>query len=262
MRQRDRRRRREAREIGRLQIPVQRFFEPEDAVRLYAMGKLDAVSEIVGRVHVEHQLRLLADGGAHRANPLDIGGDAAEPGLQLDGAITQLDELCHLFGIGRVRRARPVIAAGRIRDERPVLAAEQSPDRQTGGPALQIPKRDIDPGDCCHNRGALAARHRRRQPVLALDDAGPRRRQREEPSPHRFMRQRIHAVHDLSETRDPVADARYRRAMDFTIPGEPVIGFDRNENDRPRLQFLMRGPHRLRPRHRDRIRRNRRDAHH
>ena len=66
MRQRDRRRRREPREIGRLQIPVQRLLEPEDAVRLDAAGELDAVRQIVGRVHVEHQVGLLADRGAHR----------------------------------------------------------------------------------------------------------------------------------------------------------------------------------------------------
>ena len=39
MRQRDRRRRRETREIGRLQVPVQRFFEPEDALRFDAAAK-------------------------------------------------------------------------------------------------------------------------------------------------------------------------------------------------------------------------------
>ena len=56
MRQRDRRRRREPREIGRLQIPVQRLLEPEDALRLDAPRELDAVRQIVGRVHVEHQV--------------------------------------------------------------------------------------------------------------------------------------------------------------------------------------------------------------
>ena len=53
MRQGDRRRRGEPREIGRLQIPVQRLLEPEDAMGLDPMRELDAVGQIVGRVHVE-----------------------------------------------------------------------------------------------------------------------------------------------------------------------------------------------------------------
>ena len=44
------------REIGRLQVPVQRLLEPEDAVRLDPPRELDAVGQIVRRVHVEHQI--------------------------------------------------------------------------------------------------------------------------------------------------------------------------------------------------------------
>ena len=43
MRQRDRRRRRQPSEIGRLQILMQRLFEPEDPVRLDRTGKFHAV---------------------------------------------------------------------------------------------------------------------------------------------------------------------------------------------------------------------------
>src|SRR5271163_4520055 len=43
MRQRDRGRRRQPSEISRLQIPMQRLFEPEDPVRLDRTGKFDAV---------------------------------------------------------------------------------------------------------------------------------------------------------------------------------------------------------------------------
>ena len=54
MRQWDMSRRRQPGEIGRLQIPMQRFFEPEDPMRLDRMGKIDAVRHIVRRIHVEH----------------------------------------------------------------------------------------------------------------------------------------------------------------------------------------------------------------
>ena len=55
MRQRDWGRRREAGEIGRLKVPMQRLFEPEDPVRLDGMRKFDAVGQIVARIHVQHQ---------------------------------------------------------------------------------------------------------------------------------------------------------------------------------------------------------------
>ena len=92
MGQRDRGRRRQTREIGRLQVPVQRLLEPEDAMRLDRMGKFDAVRQIVGRVHVEHQQRLVADHPPHRADPLGLLGDGAGPGLELDRAVAELHE--------------------------------------------------------------------------------------------------------------------------------------------------------------------------
>ena len=70
MRQRDRRRRGKAREIGRLQIPMQGLFEPENPVRLDGAGKFDGVRQVVSRVHVEHQQRLVADRSADRTDPL------------------------------------------------------------------------------------------------------------------------------------------------------------------------------------------------
>ena len=74
MRQRDRRRRRQPSEIGRLQILMQRLVEPEDPVRLDRTGKFDAVRQVIGRVHVEHQQRLLAEVGAKLAPTIDDQG--------------------------------------------------------------------------------------------------------------------------------------------------------------------------------------------
>src|SRR5205823_11690649 len=45
--ERDRRRRRQPGEIGRLQVPMQRLLEPEDPVRLDGAGKLYAVRQVV-----------------------------------------------------------------------------------------------------------------------------------------------------------------------------------------------------------------------
>ena len=64
-------------EIGGLQVPVQRLLQPEDVERLDAVRELDAVVDIVGRVHVEHQRHVLADRLAHRAHALRLVGDGA-----------------------------------------------------------------------------------------------------------------------------------------------------------------------------------------
>ena len=110
MRQRDRRRRREPGEIGRLQIPMQRLLEPEDPVRLDGMGEFDALGQIVGRVHVEHQQGLVADRPAHRADPLGLRRNGAGAGLEFDRAVAEIEkprQLCAVIGIGCVR---PIIA--------------------------------------------------------------------------------------------------------------------------------------------------------
>ena len=91
MRQRDRRRRRQPGEISRLQIPVQRLLEPEDPVRLDGAGEVDAVRQVVGRVHVEHQQGLVADRSAHRADPVCFFSDGAGAGLELDRAVAELE---------------------------------------------------------------------------------------------------------------------------------------------------------------------------
>ena len=57
MRERDRRGRGQPGEIGRLQIPMQRLLKPEDPMRLDGTSEIDALRQIVGRVHVEHQQR-------------------------------------------------------------------------------------------------------------------------------------------------------------------------------------------------------------
>ena len=58
MRQRDRRGRAQPGEIGRLQIPMQRLLEPEYPMRLDGPCEIDALRQIVGGIHVEHQQRL------------------------------------------------------------------------------------------------------------------------------------------------------------------------------------------------------------
>ena len=68
MRQRDRSRRCQPSEIGRLQVPMKRLLKPKDPVRLDGTGNLDAVRQVVGRVHIEHHQRLVADRSAHRAD--------------------------------------------------------------------------------------------------------------------------------------------------------------------------------------------------
>src|SRR5271157_947076 len=90
--QRDRRCRCQPGEISRLQIPMQRLFEPEDPVRLDRTGKFDAVRQVVGRVHVEHQQGLVADRLAHSTDSLRFLSHGPTAGLELDRAVAEFDE--------------------------------------------------------------------------------------------------------------------------------------------------------------------------
>ena len=99
MRERDRRSRGQPGEIGRLQIPMQRLLEPEDPMRLDGTSEIDALRQIVGCVHVEHQQRLAADRPAHRADALRLLRNGAGSGLQLDGAVAEVEEARQLFDV-------------------------------------------------------------------------------------------------------------------------------------------------------------------
>ena len=139
MRQRDMGRRRQPGEIGRLQIPMQRLFEPEDLVRLDGAGAFDAVWQVVSRIHIEHQQGLVPDCPADRADPFCFLSDGAGPGFELDRAVAELDEPGQLFAVIRVGPIRPIITAGSIGKDRPVLAAKQPVDRQASGFSLDVP---------------------------------------------------------------------------------------------------------------------------
>ena len=102
MRQRDRGRRREPREIGRLQVPVQRLLQPEDVLRLDAAGEVDAVGQIVGRVHVEHQVGRVADRPAHRGDPRRLLRRRAGAAFELDRAVAELEKARQLLAVFRV----------------------------------------------------------------------------------------------------------------------------------------------------------------
>src|SRR5215472_1772079 len=99
MRQRDRCRRGEPRKIGRLQVPMQRLFEPEDPVRLDGAGEFDALRQIVGRIHVEHQQRAVADRPAYRGNASGFLRDAPSASLELHRPVAEVEKACELFAI-------------------------------------------------------------------------------------------------------------------------------------------------------------------
>src|ERR1700681_3115531 len=56
--------------VVRLQVPMQRLFEPRDVVRLDPVRKAYAVIQTIGRVHVEHQENVAPDRFAHRSHTL------------------------------------------------------------------------------------------------------------------------------------------------------------------------------------------------
>ena len=241
---------------------MQRLFEPEDPVWRDGAGKFDAVRQVVGRIHVEHQQGLVADRPAHRADPLRFLSHSAAAGLELDRAVAEFDEPRQLFAVIGVGHIRPIITTGGIGEDRPVLAAEQPVYRQAGGLPLDIPQGDVDSGDRRHHLGPLAARDGRRQAVAAGDPAWSRRGQREQFFPHRDVSQRIHPADNLTKAAHPLADPRHRRAVDFAIADEPVIGAHLGQDDVPGFALFVRGPNRLRPRHRDHVGRDRSDPGH
>ena len=122
MRQRDRGRRRQSGEIGRLQIPMQRLFEPEDPIRFDGTGEFDAVGQIVGRVHIQHQERFIANGASHSADALGFRRNGTGAGLELYRVIAKLDELRQFGTVIGVGCSRSIIPPGRIREYRPDLA--------------------------------------------------------------------------------------------------------------------------------------------
>src|SRR5258705_6958260 len=74
-------------EIRRLQIPVQRLFQPVDVERLDPAGELDAAVDVVRRVQFEHYGDVLAHGLAHQPPPPRLIRPAAGPGPSLYRAI-------------------------------------------------------------------------------------------------------------------------------------------------------------------------------
>ena len=175
----------------------------------------------------------------------------ARPRLQFDRAIAVPQHPRHLPGIVGIGGAGPIIPAGRISEERPVLAAEQTVNRHARRLALDVPQRDVDPGDRRHRLRALAARDRRRRILPPLDRTRPRRCQSEQLLPHRDLPQRVHAADNLAKPRHPLADTRHWRTVDLAITDKSVIGTQFGQDDVPGLVLFMRGPHRLRPRNRN-----------
>jgi len=76
------------------------------------------------------------------------------------------------------------------------------------------------------------------------------------------MSQRIHLADDFAETAHPFANPLHRGAMDFAIADKTVIGAHLGQDDVPGFALLVRGPNRLRPRHRDHVGRDRGDPGH
>jgi hypothetical protein len=121
--ERDRRRRRQPGEISRLQIPMQRLFEPKNPMRFDGVGEVDAVRQVVGRVHIEHQQRLIADGSSYGADPVSLCSDGAGTGLELDSPVAELKKSRQLLAVISVGCIRPIVAACRIGEDRSVLAS-------------------------------------------------------------------------------------------------------------------------------------------
>ena len=136
----------------------QRLFDEQQPERLQRLGKLlgeramHAAMEVESDVHAERLRRLDALHDLVEqfrcANPAELGGR-----IHLDRVEALV--LARLGGVGDF--VRPVAAdPGVGADLVPHLAAEHLPRRQPECPALQIPQRLLEAGECRHEDGAAA----------------------------------------------------------------------------------------------------------
>ena len=111
VRQRDRRCRGETDVVGRLQMPEQRFLQPEDVVWRDRLGEADAAGDVVRRVHIEHEQDVGTDCLAHATDARDFVLQRQCTGFQLHRAVAGGDVLREFIGVGS--RAMPLRCSSR-----------------------------------------------------------------------------------------------------------------------------------------------------
>ena len=79
---------------------MQRLFQPEQIVWRDRQCELDAPSDIVGRVHVQHEQHIGADRLADRADAGDFITQRQCAALQLDGTISIRNKAREFIGCG------------------------------------------------------------------------------------------------------------------------------------------------------------------
>ena len=160
---------RQRHEVRWLEIPVQRLFEPEDVERRDVAGEPDTRLDVIGRVHVQHQLDVRTDRFPNRARARDFVGQRQGAGLQFDRPETLADVAGQLLRAGQRGTSFDIESADRVGEHIGARAAQQPEDRLAGGLAGDVPQRDVDPRQCGHELRALVARQRRRQAVPSAD---------------------------------------------------------------------------------------------
>ena len=129
MRQWNRRCRGEADEVSRLQIPVQRFFQPEDVIGCDSLGEAYAAGDVIRCVHVQHEQHVATDRFAYPADPRDFVLQRQRTGLQLDRPVAPRDVFHEFIRILAERRTFDVVAAGGVGEDRRTGAAKQAKHR-------------------------------------------------------------------------------------------------------------------------------------
>ena len=259
--ERYRRRGRKTHIVGRLQIPVQWLLEPQDVVRCHSLGEADAAGDVVWRVHVQHQLDARTDCLAHYADARNLVRQGQRPGLQLHRAVAVGDETGELVDAAFERLAFPIVTASRIGEDLGARATQQAEHRQPDRLALQIPERNVDTADRCHDLWTLDARQRCRHAVPAAYSAGTRRGEREQLLPDLGMPQRVHAGDHPGEGVHQIADQLLWPTGNLAEADHALVGAHLDQHDLVALHALMRGPARLCIGHRQRMGTNFGDLH-
>ena len=223
------------REIRRLQIPVQRLFQPKDVVRRNRACELDTCGQVVRGIHVEHQRNVRANGCARGGNARDFILDRAGASLEFDRCVTARDEAGEFVCARREFCAFNVVTAGAIGKHRFVLRAEQLVHRHAGSFTLNVPQRHVDAADGRHDLRTRPARQTARAGVL------PGRGECEKFLPHSHMRQRIHADNVWRELHYPRGDVLHRRAAHLAVSFDAVAGDDFDQQQRHVVARLVRG---------------------
>ena len=202
----------------------------------------DAGVDVVGCVHVEHELDVGPDRLAHGACARDLVGERESTRLELHGAEALGDVACQLIGACQQRRALLVEPADGVGVHVGARAAQQAEHGLARRLARDVPQRNVYARHRRHELRPLVARERRRQAVPAAEPTRPRHRQREQLAPHGVDLERVQPQDHRRHVVEQLAHDRLRPGGDFADADDPGVRAHLDEGQLHSPRDLLRRP--------------------